>query len=588
MRILADIRSLQDSCAAFRGIRSHASCLLRGMRDGAGDVEIIGLTDPRLGELGAADAALCDTTRGAFVNDDATTPAVFLEFSPLTHDTLLPARLLDRSHVLPAAVVHEFSAADFPDATARRAAAAALAWLAGYRVFFPISDSAATDLQRRLGISPRRMTVTGASLGDPAQDRAVGRRFGTALRRHFEAFVHRSGRRRCQVRRPALAIASPFPPDRSGVADYTLRCVEALARHVDVDVYTEQSVPVQSKSVRRTYPLSAAAWLRPDYDATIAVLGNSPFHRRIVDLHGRFGGPCIIHDGRLIDFYVWRDGIDAARAVASRELHRDVTEAEVRGWLVDPDTLPTPFLGDVLANAHPAIVHSRPLARLIASTPGVRVEPLPFCVYRQLADALLAGDARHAARRGLGIQDDAVLVVSFGWVIPSKAPEAVVDAVSMLRLRGVPAHLRFVGNPGDSAERLTARAGGPEAVSFTRDWVDEDDYRRHLQAADYGIQLRTVRTGAISGGLMDCIAAGLPTVANADLADAVDAPAYVMRVSDALVPDEIAARLAAAVAAAAHTSRHDAARLDYAAAHSFDAYATRLLELLGLAASRSA
>ncbi|MCE9629337.1 MAG: hypothetical protein K8S94_01270 [Planctomycetia bacterium] len=585
MRILADLRSLQDPRAACHEIRSHAACLLRGARDGAGDVEIIGLTDPRLGELDAAAAALCDTTRAAFVNDDIHTPAVFLALAPLTHDALLPARLLDRGHVLPAAVVHEFAAADFPDTTARRAGAAALVWLAAYRVFFPSGESAAADLERRLGISRRRMTVTGAAIGEPVQDDAVGRRFAAALRQHFDAFVRRAGR--CRARRPALALASPWPPDRSGVADYTLRCVEALARHVDVDVYTEQPAAVPSASVRRTYPLSAAAWLRPDYDATIAVIGNSPFHRRIIDLHGRFGGPCIIHDGRLIDFYVWRDGIDAARAVATRELHRDVTEAELRGWLAEPDTLPTPFLSGILANAHPAIVHSQPLARQVASTPGVRVEPLPFCVYRQLADDLLAPDARRAARRSLGIPEDAVLIVSFGWVIPSKAPEVVVDAVTMLRARGVPAHLRFVGNPGDSAERLTARAGGPEAVSFTRDWIDEDDYRRHLQAADFAIQLRTVRTGAISGGLMDCIAAGLPTVANTDLADAVDAPGYVMRVGDGLAPDEIATRLVAAIAAAAHDTRHDTARLGYARAHSFDAYATRLLDLLGLTVSRS-
>jgi glycosyltransferase involved in cell wall biosynthesis len=584
MRILADIRSLQDPRDSCRGIRSHAACLLRAVRSGAGDVEIIGLTDPRLGQLAAADAALCDTTRGAFVNDDSSTPSVFLQLSPLTHDTLLPARLLDRCNVLPATVIHEFIFDDFPDATARRACAAALVWLAAYRVFFPISEPAAADLEQRLGISRRRMTLTGASSGDPVQDGAVGLRFSTALRQHFDAFVQRAGQRR----RPTLAIASPFPPDRSGVADYTLRCVEALGRHADIDIYTEQPAPVPSESVRCTYPLSAAAWLRPDYDATIAVLGNSPFHRRIVDLHGRFGGPCIIHDGRLIDFYVWRDGIGGGRAVAARELRRVVTEAEVRGWLADPDTLPTPFLSGVLANAHPAIVHSRPLARLIASTPGVRVEPLPFCVYRQLADDQLAADARRAARHGLGVADDAVLIVSFGWVIPSKAPETVIDAMSILRRRGVPVHLRFVGHPGDSVERLTARAGGPEAVSFTRDWVDEDDYRRHLQAADYGIQLRTVRSGAISGGLMDCIAAGLPTVANADLADAVDAPAYVLRVADALDPDEIAARLAAAVAAAAHATRHDAARLSYATAHSFDAYATRLLAVLGLTGPRIA
>lgn len=760
MRILADLRSLQDPNFAGRGIGSHAAGLLRGLRHGAADdVEIVGLVDPAFGPPAEEHRGLCDATSPAFVPPDATTPCVFLALSPLTHDTLLPARLLDRGHVMPVAVVYDFIPAEhpdrhLPDAAARRAYAAALAWLPAYRAFFPISEPVAMGLERRLGVARRRIVVTGVAVrepflaaappppgdddvilfvggadrrknldtviaaharlarhgrrpvrlvvaggyppawqeearraaslagGDPSRiaflerigdselagwyararatviaslaegfslpvveaiaaggvaivsdipphrclvdapealfpatdaatlaDRlaavldapairgrladaqapvarsftaeAVGRRFTEGLRRHFDSFLRRHARRGRPARRAVVAIASPFPPDRSGVADYTLQCVEALGRTVDVDVYTEQPAPVRAAGVRGIHPLSAAAWLRPDYDATIAIIGNSPFHRRIVDFHARFGGPCILHDGRMSDFYVWRDGLPAGRAIAERELGRPVNDDEVRGWLAAPDALPTPFLSGILANARPAIVHSRPLARHVEQTLGQRVETLPFCIYRQLADDRLSAAGRRDARRTLGVAADTVLVVSLGWVIPSKAPERVVDAVALLRRRGVPAHLRFVGNPGPHAERLASRAD-PGTVSFTTDWVSEDDYRLHLQAADYAVQLRTVRSGAISGGLMDCIAAGLPTVANHDLAEAVDAPGYVLRVADVLDPGEIADRLAAAVAAGGHAGRHDAARRAYAAGHSFDAYAAGLLGLLGV------
>lgn len=766
MRILADLRSLQDPNFAGRGIGSHAAFLLRGLRrDAAADLEVTGLVDPALGPLAEEHRSLCDAISPAFVPSDATTPCVFLALSPMTHDTLLPARLLDRGHVMPAAVVYDFIPAEhperhLPDAASRRAYAAAIAWLPAYRAFFPISEPVAAGLERRLGVARRRIVVTGVAVrepflaaaapppddddvilfvggpdrrknldtviaahsrltgsrrrpvrlvvaggypppwqeearraatragGDPARilfldrvgdpelaawyararatviaslaegfslpvveaiaaggvaivsdipphrclvdapealfpptdaaalaDRlaavldspavrgrlaaaqapvarsftaeAVGRRFTEGLRRHFDSFLRRHARRGRPARRPAVAIASPFPPDRSGVADYTRECVAALGRSVDVDIYTEQPAPVRAAGVRAIHPLSAAAWLRPDYAATVAVIGNSPFHRRIVDHHARFGGPCILHDGRMSDFYVWRDGLPAARVIAERELGRPVTDDEVRGWLAAPDTLPTPFLSGILANARPAIVHSKPLARHVEQTLGERVETLPFCIYRQLADDRLSAAARHAARRTLGFADDAVLVVSLGWVIPSKAPERVVDAVALLRRRGIPAHLRFVGSPGPHAERLASRAE-PGAVSFTADWVSEDDYRLHLQAADSAIQLRTVRSGAISGGLMDCIAAGLTTVANDDLAEAVDAPGFVLRVADALDPAEIADRLAAAIATGLHAGRHDAERRAYAAGHSFEAYAARLLELLGLTSTSPA
>jgi glycosyltransferase involved in cell wall biosynthesis len=762
MRILADVRCLQDPRFATRGIGSHATSLLRGLRVMGDDVRIVGLFDPQLGPLDAAHAALCDEVRPAFVRDNAVTPAVFLELSPLTHDTLLPARLLDRVNVMPAAVIYDFiplAEPDryLPDAAARHGYAAALEWLRAYRVFFPISEPVAAELRTRVGVSPRRTVVTGVAVrddlvsaapaappaggadtlffvggadprknldtvltahgrltaggrrlrlviaggyppdwqdrarrtvaaagGDPAsleflahvddrtlaglyararatvvasvaegfslpvveaiacggvaivsntpvhrwlvpdsaacfpptdaaalaarlarvlddsaeRDRlaaaerdtaarftqdAVAARFRDGLRAHFEAFVARRSRRRLRRERPAIALATPFPPDRSGVADYTARCVEALGRHADVDIHTEQPAARPSPGVRRIHPLSAAAWLRPDTDATVAVVGNSNFHATILDLHSRFGGACIIHDTRMIDYYAWRLGFPGARAIAARELRRDVTEAELVGWLHHPDTLPTTFFSEILANAHPAIVHSRPLAAQVERRLGRRVEPLPFCVYRQLAEPLLADAARRDARRRLGIPDDAVFVVSFGWVIPSKAPEVIVDAVAGLRRRGVPAHLRFVGDPGGYRDSLTARAGGADIVSFTDAWVDEADYRTYLQAADYAIQLRTLRSGQLSGGLVDCIAAGLPTVANADLADTVGGPGYVLAVPDALTADAITDALATAVAAGLHATRHPEARRAFAAAHSFETYATRLLALLGLA-----
>jgi glycosyltransferase involved in cell wall biosynthesis len=765
MRILADVRCLQDPRFAPRGIGSHAVGLLRGLRGTSDVVRLVGLVDPKLGPLDEAHAALCDEVRPAFVRDDAVTPAVFLALSPMTHDTLLPARLLDRGNVMPAAVIYDFIPLAepqryLPDAATRHGYAAALEWLRAYRVFFPISEPVAAELRCRAGVSERRTVVTGVAVrpelvgaaaagpergtadtilfvggadprknldtvlsaharltrggrrlrlviaggypadwqdrarrmvteagGDPTSlefvthvgDRAlaqlyararativasvaegfslpvveaiacggvaivsdtpvhrwlvadaaarfpatdaaalatrlagvlddpserariaagqadvaarftqdaVASRFRDGLRAQFDAFVARQSRYRLRRDRPVIALATPFPPDRSGVADHTARCVEALGRHAHVDIHTEQPAARPSPGVRRIHALSAAAWLRPDYDATVAVVGNSNFHATILDLHARFGGACILHDARMIDYYAWRRGIPGARAVAERELGRAVTDAEVTRWLHHPDTLPTPFFSEVLANAHPAIVHSRPLAGQVERALGRRVEPLPFCVYRELAEPLLADAARREARGRLGIPADAVFIVSFGWVIPSKAPEAIVDAVAGLRRRGVPAHLRFVGDPGVYRAPLTARAGGADVVSFTDAWVDEADYRMYLQAADYAIQLRTLRSGQLSGGLIDCIAAGLPTVANADLADSVGGPDYVIRVSDARRADEITERLVEAVGAGLHTTRHPDARRAFGAAHSFETYAGDLLGLLGLADAR--
>ena len=66
--------------------------------------------------------------------------------------------------------------------------------------------------------------------------------------------------------------------------------------------------------------------------------------------------------------------------------------------------------------------------------------------------------------------------------------------------------------------------------------VSTEAYKQFLIAADYAIQLRKLLMGALSGALVDCISAGLPTIANESLAESMEAPQSVIRVNDHLSP----------------------------------------------------
>jgi len=97
-------------------------------------------------------------------------------------------------------------------------------------------------------------------------------------------------------------------------------------------------------------------------------------------------------------------------------------------------------------------------------------------------------------------------------------------------------------------------------------------------AADAGVQLRSHFFGGLSGALMDCVASGLPTVANEDLAGAIEAPTYIARVPDRPSSAAVAEALAACLAHGGDRARHEAAREAFAADHGFDAYARSLLD----------
>ena len=82
--------------------------------------------------------------------------------------------------------------------------------------------------------------------------------------------------------------------------------------------------------------------------------------------------------------------------------------------------------------------------------------------------------------------------------------------------------------------------------------------------------------------LLDCIAAGLPTVANDDLATAMEGPDYVLRVPDRLSSTLVAERIMAAYESGRGRVRDTETRRAYLRAHHFDLYADRLLEVLQL------
>jgi glycosyltransferase involved in cell wall biosynthesis len=301
----------------------------------------------------------------------------------------------------------------------------------------------------------------------------------------------------------------------------------------------------------------------------------------------RYGGACIEHDNRLLGFYRFLLGEERCRRQAEKELNRRLGPGELEQWLADESTLETLFLGEIAEIAEPLCLHSRVTARLVEERYGVRPVYLPFSVYRQPSLEAFVPNARDAARHRLGIPSDTIAIVSFGFVHDVKAPEDCIWTLEMLRAWGYAAQLWFVGQVlGDgpaSLMALAARIGLGDHVIFTAEYVDDTTYSDFLLAADIAIQLRTHGFGGLSGALLDCIAAGLPTIANEDLALAMEAPAYVRRVPDQLSPVLIAEAVADLIdGGGCQRSRWEGQRRSYIDAHSFRRYAEQLVASIGL------
>jgi glycosyltransferase involved in cell wall biosynthesis len=455
---------------------------------------------------------------------------------------------------------------------------------------FPADDDGALlpKLERAVGNENWRAAVLARQAGVWPGFRAhtVAARFWDAVMRRLDV-PRPAVLRGC---RPRVALLSPLPPDRSGVADYTAATCTELGRLVDLHVFTETPKPAPLRNVATTRPLGALPHLRPDFDRVISVVGNSHFHLRIFELLLRYGGACIAHDARMLGFYAIHCGRERALRLASQELGRVVAEDDLNRWLADEGTLEALFLGEIAESASPMIVHSQVTARMVQERHGIAPAYIPFSVYRPWNTSALTPPARTAARSRLGLPVGEVVVATFGIVHSSKAPEECVWALEMLRSWGVPASLHFVGSadsfPEEAAalRRLVGRLGLAAHVRFVgSDFVPEQTYQDYLAGADLGIQLRTYGLGGLSGAVLDCAAAGLPTVTNVSLGDAVGVPsAYFRKIPDALSPVLLAESLAGLLEAGLTTQRPEAERRAYSQSRSFEVYARMLCDALAL------
>jgi glycosyltransferase involved in cell wall biosynthesis len=414
-------------------------------------------------------------------------------------------------------------------------------------------------------------------------EEAVGNRFWTALDPAFDKQGNGAvvgGRKR-----PRLAFLSPYPPDQSGVARYTAMTIRAGEGLFQSDLYTDAARPLAfDGSVRDAGRVSLAPLLDGRYDGVISVLANSHFCAPIFDVFERYGGPCILHDSRLIQIYIERLGREQFLELAGRIVGRPVEIEEVGAWLQDRNP-PSLLLDPIVQRASPLIVHTVTQQAEIQRRYGANPAVIPCCPTMFFSDEDLTVSAQQAARGRHGISPDSFLISTFGIVAPEKGMETCVLAAELLRGWNIPAELYFVGGAGPhkgTVDVLAERYGVAENVHCAPGFLDDAMYRDFLIASDVGLQLRTYGFGQFSAALTDCVSAGLPCVANSDLANSCDAPSYVSTVPDSFSPLQVAEQLALLWEARTKPASIRDSRQAYIETHNFESYGRRLLEILGI------
>jgi len=428
------------------------------------------------------------------------------------------------------------------------------------------------------------LVASQAHLGSKFHEDEVGKRFWSSI---AAAVANRRPNVTVSARppKPRLAFLSPYPPDRSGVARYTAMTMQAGEKLFDSDLYSDAPRPLTFEgSFRDAGRVTSAPLINGRYNGVISVLGNHACHTTTFETFEKYGGPCILHDARLTQIYFQRLGEEQFLKFAAKLLGRSVSREEVQqNWLQDRD-LPSLFLEPIVERAAPLIVHTKTQQAEIKKRYGIDAHVTTSCPTAFFEDEELTTSVKMAIRERHGIPANSFLISSFGIVDRVKGMEACIIAIEFLRSWNIPAELRFLGCADKpKVDSIATMYGIAEHVRSGYDFVDDATYRDFLIASDAAVQLRTYGFGQLSASLTDCISAGLPCVASANLAESCDSPGYVSRVPDKFSPLQIAEQLALIWEAQTGRGSHAAARAAYLETHNFDYYAKRLIQILGIA-----
>ncbi len=332
--------------------------------------------------------------------------------------------------------------------------------------------------------------------------------------------------------RPRVAMFSPLPPKRSGIATYTATLAEHLQPHCQLDLFHDAGyvphlahAPGLGRFDHRMYRRRAE---RVGYDAVVHQIGNSEYHGFGLETLLDGGGVVVLHDYNLPGLFVSEALRHRELEIVNRELrhgHPDrVAELapHLSAWAREPGGL-----GDALASrgislnrrvleaASRIVVHSPWTARLIeCDSPQVadRVRIIPLGCRPVPPD----GQRRLAMRQRLGIAPDALLVGVLGFLHESKRSTEIVEAFGRVADRLPDALLLFAGEDlgGGAAPARASQLGLGARVKFLGRYPG--DLAEVAATLDVGISLRRPPSnGETSAALLDLLRCGVPTITSA-------------------------------------------------------------------------
>lgn len=328
-----------------------------------------------------------------------------------------------------------------------------------------------------------------------------------------------------------IAMFTPLPPCKSGIADYNANFLPYLSKYFDIDLYVD-NYPVDNPtltSLFRIYNVGDFEKVAGAYDLIFYEMGNSEFHYHMLPLCEKYPGVIGLHDAYLSGLMGYVEfNLGEENHYAKEMLYSHDTLA--RNYLA-PLKNNTSSIGEAMVNL-PCTKRVLDLAIGIISHATFNLETsrhfypaghgAPYRIIPQMVKLVEPTTAheRKAIRTSFNFSNDDFVICSFGHITWNKCGDLLLQAYLESILKKENAKVIFVGELskdeyGKNIQEFIKKHNLENRIKITG-FLDEQDYHKYLMIADVAIQLRIHSRGGTPKGVLDCLNYGIPVIVNDD------------------------------------------------------------------------
>ena len=311
--------------------------------------------------------------------------------------------------------------------------------------------------------------------------------------------------------KPSLAIFTPWPDQKTGIANYEYMIIPYLAKYFRITVFTAtpttERKPLKNVEVA---DLDAFRKSRKQFDFRLFQIGNNNlYHKEIMDLLMHEGGIAEIHDYVLTPFFFesyFRSGeTKKYRKLLQIAYGRNAGNKLFRNTVQNqrpPDILEYPMSEAVVAISEKVIVHNAWSAnKLHSGKTGILPLPsFPIPIPDESSNSdnsFLIETVTEWKKQGYTI------LGCLGWINPNKQPRVVIEALRKLKEEGLRVKLVFWGeNKVETLQEIIYENEVTDNVLISG-YLNKEQYYRAIRLTDIIVNLRHPSMGESSGPLCE-------------------------------------------------------------------------------------